>query len=79
MKSNLEEKKSPINILKRINKCLDSNRRKKVLFVFFLSVFSSLSESISIALLVPFVSFFINPETYLFNEYFKSVLVFFNL
>ncbi len=70
---------SPLRILKRINNHLEIKRKKQVLFVFTLSIFSSLSESISIALLIPFVSFFINPEAYLFNTLFKNVFLHFGI
>ena len=44
-----------------------------MIYIFILSIFSSLSESISVALLIPFISFFINPETYLFNSFFQNI------
>jgi len=70
---------SPINILKRINLHLNAKRKKQVIFIFILSIFSSLSESISIALLVPFISFFINPDTYLFNSLFQKIFEYFDV
>ena len=70
---------SPINILKRINLHLNAKRKKQVIFIFILSIFSSLSESISIALLVPFISFFINPDTYLFNSLFQKIFEYFDI
>jgi len=70
---------SPINILKRINLHLNDKRRKQVIFIFILSIFSSLSESISIALLIPFISFFINPDTYLFNSLFQKFFEYFDI
>ena len=63
---------SSINVLKKISLHIESQRKKDIKFVFFLSVLSSLAESISIALLVPFISFFINPDNYLFNNLFKN-------
>jgi ATP-binding cassette, subfamily B, bacterial PglK len=63
---------SPLNILKKINFHLDSRRKRDVKLVLFLSILSSLAESISIAMLVPFVSFFVNPDNYIFNNLFKS-------
>ena len=44
-------------------------RKKSVIAVLFLSILSSLAESVSIALLVPFVSFFVNPDDYIFNSF----------
>ena len=73
------KKISPASLLKNIRAHLDSKRKKDIKFVFFLSILSSLAESISIALLVPFVSFFVNPDNYLFNDLFKSFFNFFNL
>jgi ATP-binding cassette subfamily B protein len=64
---------SPLNILKRINTHLNNKRKRQVIYIFILSIFSSLSESISVALLIPFISFFINPETYLFNSFFQNI------
>ena len=70
---------STLNILKRINTHLNNKRKRQVIYIFILSIFSSLSESISIALLIPFISFFINPETYLFNSLFQNVFDYLNI
>ena len=70
---------SPLNILKRINTHLNNKRKRQVIYIFILSIFSSLSESISVALLIPFISFFINPETYLFNSLFQNVFDYLNI
>ncbi len=70
---------STINILKKINQNLDAKRKRDVKLVLFLSILSSLAESISIAMLVPFVSFFVNPENYIFNNLFKSFFDLFNI
>ena len=70
---------SAINLLKRINLNLDNKRKRDIKFVFFLTLLSSLAESISIAMLIPFVSFFVNPNNYIFNNLFESVFNFFNL
>ena len=70
---------SALSILKKINFHLDSKERKGIKFVLFLSVLSSISESISIAMLVPFISFFMNPDNYLFNGLFKSFFDFLNI
>ena len=66
---------SPKSIIKKILAYLDAKRKKQLILVSTLSVLVSLAESISIAMLIPFISFFINPESYLFNNFFK---VFFN-
>ena len=70
---------SSLNILKRINTHLNNKRKRQVIYIFILSIFSSLSESISVALLIPFISFFINPETYLFNSLFQNVFDYLNI
>ena len=70
---------SAVSILKKISLHLDNQRKKDIKFVFFLSILSSLAESVSIALLVPFVSFFVNPDNYLFNNLFKSFFNFLNI
>jgi ABC-type bacteriocin/lantibiotic exporter with double-glycine peptidase domain len=76
----IENKKtSALSILNKINFHLDRKRKRDIKFVLFLSIFSSLAESVSIAMLVPFVSFFINPDNYLFNNLFESFFVFLNI
>jgi ABC-type multidrug transport system fused ATPase/permease subunit len=75
----VNNKISPLSILKRISLHLDEKRKKDVKFVFFFSLLSSLLESVSIAMLIPFVSFFINPEDYRFNDLFVIFFNFFNI
>jgi len=70
---------SPLNILKRINIHLDIKRKRQLIFIFILSIFSSLSESISVALLIPFISVFISPDTYLFNSLFQNIFDYLNI
>ena len=70
---------SAVSILKKISLHLDNQRKKDIKFVFFLSILSSLAESVSIALLVPFVSFFVNPDNYLFNNLFKVLFDYLNI
>jgi ATP-binding cassette, subfamily B, bacterial PglK len=70
---------STFNLLKKINNHLDVKRKRQVTFVFIISLLSSLAESISIALLIPFISFFINPESYLFNSLFLVFLDYLNI
>ena len=70
---------SSFSLFKKIITHLDKKRKRELFFVFILSIFSSLAESISIALLIPFISFFISPETYLFNNLFENILEFFNI
>ena len=66
-------------ILKKIISYLDSKRKRQLIMVFFLSLLASLAESISIAMLVPFISFFVNPDLYLFNSLFEKIFKVFNI
>ena len=68
-----------LSILRSIISHLDSRRKKQLTLVLILSIFASIAESISIAMLIPFISFFINPELYLFNEFLEKIFSFFNL
>jgi len=70
---------SAFSILRKINSHLSYKRKKELKTVLLLSIFASLAESLSIATLIPFVSFFINPESYLFNGFFKEAFIFFNI
>jgi len=78
--SNLENKKiSPLKLLKKLSSHLHAEKKRKLLSVFILSIFSSIAESISIVMLIPFISFFINPDSYLFNSFFQLFFDFFNI
>ena len=80
MKFDLKKKNmSPLYILKRINNHLDIKRKRQVILIFILSIFSSLSESISIVLLIPFISVFISPDMYLFNSLFQNIFDYLNI
>ena len=70
---------APLSILRSIINHLDSKRKNQLVLVLILSIFASIVETISIAMLVPFMSFFINPELYLFNGFFEKIFFFFNL
>ena len=74
-----KHKTSSFGILRRIGTHLESHRKRELSLVFILSIFASLAESISIAALIPFINFFINPDLYLFNSFFKSFFIFFNI
>ena len=54
-------------------------RKKQLSFVIIFSIFSSVAELISIALLIPFVGFFLDPNYYLFNDIFKNIFTFFSI
>ena len=81
MSTNYNDKNivSPFAILKKIGSHLTIGRKKQLILVFFLTLFVSLTESISLAMLVPFISFFISPETYLFNPFFEKIFLFLNI
>ena len=51
------------DILKRIYSHLEIQRKQELVKLFILSILSSLSETISIAILMPFISIFINTDT----------------
>ena len=66
-------------VLKKTFSHLDLVRKKQLKRVLALTIFASLAESMSIAMLVPFISFFVNPELYLFNNFFKTIFNFLNV
>ena len=70
---------SPIKLLSKISFHLEKDRKKQVTLVVILSFLSSLAESVSIALLIPFLSFFINPENYTFNKFFIFIFDFLSI
>ena len=77
---NLNTENNKLSTKKIVNKIfshLSLKRKKETIYVFILSIFSSLAESVSIALLIPFIGFFLNPDTYLANDFFKMILNFF--
>ena len=67
------------NILKRLYFHLDSKKKKQLFALFFLSLLSSLTESISIAILIPFVNIFINPNAFMANDILKIFFDILNL
>ena len=75
----MENKQSSINIIKRLYSHLHSKRKRDLFILLFLSIFSSLAEIISIAILIPFISIFINPDTYLVNDSLKFFFDIFNI
>ena len=70
---------APLDILRGTYSHLNFKRKKELATVLVLSIFSALAESISIAMLIPFVNFFINPETYVLNSFFENIISLFNL
>jgi len=61
------------SVLEKIWLQLSQKRKRELILVLILSIFCSLAESISIAALIPFISYFVNPELYAFNNFFKII------
>ena len=78
MSSEINHKKfSFLFVLTRIRNNLSFKNKKKFIFVTLLSIFSSIAESLSLISLIPFFSFLVNPEAYLFNKYLLLIINFF--
>ena len=75
----MENNQSSINIIKRLYSHLRSKRKRQIYILLFLSIFSSLAEAMSIAILIPFISIFISPDTYLVNDSLKFFFDIFNI
>jgi len=75
----VKKNQSSRNTVKKIYSHLSIKRKKDLLILIILSLFSSLAELISIALLIPFISIFISPDTYLMNDSLKFFLNFLNI
>ena len=50
---------APKLLLREVLKHFDNKRKKQLSFVIIFSIFSSLAELVSIALLIPFIGFFL--------------------
>ena len=80
MNTEIKSSKIPsFSILKKINYHLDAKRKRQIKFILFLSTLTSIAESISLAMLIPFVSFFVNPDNFFFNFLFENFFNFFNI
>lgn len=75
----MDKNQSPINILKRVYFHLENKRKKHLSALFILSILSSLTESISIAILIPFINIFVNPDTFMTNISLKYLFNTFNV
>lgn len=78
----MESKKkylSSLFLLKKISGYLEYKRKKEVIIIFILSIFTTFAEIFTIATIIPLISFFINPETYLSNNFFSFIFEFFNV
>ena len=75
----MENNQSSINIIKRLYSHLHSKRKRDLFILLFLSIFSSLAEAMSIVILIPFISIFISPDTYLVNDSLKFFFDIFNI
>ena len=67
---------SALKIVRKLISYLSVKRKKKLIIILFLSILSSFAESISITMLIPFISFLIDPESFPFEKIFN---VFFNI
>jgi ABC-type multidrug transport system fused ATPase/permease subunit len=67
---------SALKIIRKLISHLSVKRKKKLIIILFLSILSSFAESISITMLIPFISFLIDPESFPFEKIFN---VFFNI
>jgi ABC-type multidrug transport system fused ATPase/permease subunit len=68
-----------IKFFKKIINHLEVKKKKKLILVIFLSFSSSLAESISLAILIPFVGFFLEPNTYLFTKSIQEIFLYFEV
>ncbi len=66
-------------LLREVLKHFDKKRKKQLSFVIIFSIFSSIAELVSIALLIPFIGFFLDPEYYLFNTLLQNIFFFFSV
>ena len=65
--------------LKIILRIISRRRKIQLIILSFITFFSSLLEVFSIGAIFPFVSIFINPSIIFNNEYFKPLLVYFEI
>ncbi len=66
-------------LISSIFRRLSQKRKRELFLVIFLSLLSSFAELLSIATLIPFISFFLNPDTYFFNKIFKNFFLLFSI
>ena len=67
---------SSLNILKKLYSHLNAKRKKQLKVVFAFSILTSFAESMSIAMLIPFVNFYLNSDFYLLNNFFNEIFSF---
>ena len=68
-----EQSKNLLPLLFRLWSHLSSRRRKQFILLFFLIVFASFTEVLSIGAVLPFLSVLTNPDTFYNNPFFKPV------
>jgi ATP-binding cassette subfamily B protein len=73
------EKKRFDKILKHVAFYLSKKRKKQIILIFCLSILSSLAESISVAILVPFISFFLESGDFYLKHLVDNFLTFFDV
>lgn len=64
---------SKFNLFIRLWKCIGHKKKKSFVFLIFLSLIASLSELISIGLVLPFLSVLANPEYLIKNKVFNYI------
>ena len=69
----------PILIKTILWKHLSKRRKYQLIFLLFIIIFSSISELVSISLVIPFLGFLTNPEYLLSNSKFIKFADLFNL
>jgi ATP-binding cassette subfamily B protein/ATP-binding cassette subfamily C protein len=65
-------------MIKKINNLLTYSDKKKLVILFFMSLFLSLVETIGIAAIMPFISMASNPELILENKYYNFIYNIYN-
>ena len=73
------KKKRFDKILKHVAFYLSKKRKKQITLIFCLSILSSLAESISVAILVPFISFFLESGDFYLKNLVNDFLTFFGV
>ncbi len=68
-----------LRLILELRKYLSSKRKKQVLILFFLSILSAISESVSLSLFLPFAQIIINPEKLYSFIYSNKLLSFISL
>lgn len=74
-----KKKLSSLFLLKKISGYLDYKRKKEIIIIFILSILTTFTEIFTIAMIIPLISFFVNPEFYLSNNFLSFFFEFLNI